>query len=87
MRIVFLHNSTGYIQGSIPPRFSRAHVKPVPMLGSDGSYTPDRGLSTWSILNEARDRAKSKPYCVGFELWQENGYAGHNVLHRETWND
>ena len=34
--IQFYRLSTGYIQGSIPPKFDKAHAKPIEALGSDG---------------------------------------------------
>ena len=34
--IQFYTLSAGYIQGTIPPKFDKAHAKPIEALGSDG---------------------------------------------------
>lgn len=39
--VQFYRNSTGYIAGSIPPMFSDANIKPIPMCGTDGVFILD----------------------------------------------
>jgi hypothetical protein len=45
----FYKNSSGYIEGTIPPQFSEDHVKPIEAIGSDGVFILDgrNSLSTW----------------------------------------
>ena len=43
---IYLKNSTGYIEGTIPPEFSDSHIKPIDALGSDSIFYLD---GRWSL--------------------------------------
>ncbi|MDR5726251.1 MAG: hypothetical protein RB191_02160 [Terriglobia bacterium] len=46
----FYHNSTGYIPGTIPPRYDAAHVALIPACGSDSVAILD---GRWSVRHGA----------------------------------
>lgn len=54
--VQFYHNSTGYIAGSIPPRFSDEHIKPIPMCGSDSVYILDGRNNLDTMIFDAERR-------------------------------
>lgn len=68
----FLHESTGYIEGSIPPKFSKDNVRPIEMLGSDGIYILDARNSLDTMINDCYSRIESMKALnkgiVGFEI-------------------
>jgi hypothetical protein len=66
------HNSTGYIAGSVPPRFSPDHVKPIELLGSDGILLLDGRYGLDRMIFEADNRAEKMkrihPDIIGYEI-------------------
>lgn len=71
----FLHNSTGYIPGTIPPKFSEDFVKPIPAQGSDSVYVVD---GRWG--------ERMKDYMIKERLNMLNknlgrGYIGYQIIH------
>ena len=54
--VQFYQKSTGYIVGSIPPRFSDANIKPIEMCGSDGAYILDGRNNLNSMILDAEKR-------------------------------
>jgi hypothetical protein len=63
--------STGYIQGSIPPKFSDEHKKPIDLLGSDGVFVLDSRKNVSSMIFDIEDRISkhmSKSSIIGFEI-------------------
>lgn len=54
--VQFYHNSTGYIAGSIPPRFSDANIKPIEMCGSDSVYILDGRNNLDTMISDAEKR-------------------------------
>jgi hypothetical protein len=63
----FYHNSTGYVSGSIPPKFSPDHIKPIPACGSDSVAILDGRYSIARCASEARALARKRGY-IGFTL-------------------
>ena len=57
--VQFFVNSTGYVEGSMPPRFDKKHVKPIPMCGSDGYYKPDGRWGRDHVEDAAINRARA----------------------------
>ena len=70
--IQFKALSTGYIQGSIPPIFSKENVKPIDKLGSDGIYYLDNRLSLENMINKGINLCKVKNNNVGFSIVRYN---------------
>lgn len=81
--IQFFHNSTGYVPGSIPPRYDAAYIKPIPALGSENSIPLDGRLNKAHCLMEAASLATSPRYhrAVGYQLMQ-----GANFSDARPWS-
>lgn len=58
----FYKPSTGYVPGSIPPRFAPEHVKLIPALGSDGVAIFDGRFSVERCAAEARAICKARRF-------------------------
>jgi hypothetical protein len=65
--IQFLTLSTGYVSGSIPPRFDNSHKKPIEMLGSDGIFQVDGRWCSATVHAVAREQAKNRR-AIGYKL-------------------
>jgi hypothetical protein len=63
----FYHDSTGYVAGSIPPRFSPEHVKPIPACGSDSVAVLDGRFGMARCVAEARRICKARGF-TGFTI-------------------
>lgn len=63
----FWHNSTGYVAGSIPPRFSPDHVRPIEACGSDGVAILDGRYGPARRADAARAICKARGF-IGFTL-------------------
>ncbi len=63
----FYKKSTGYVAGSIPPKFDPAHVKPIEALGSDGVTVMDGRFS----LNTQ--------HMVAKEICRQRGFLGYTL--------
>ena len=63
----FYINSTGYVAGSIPPRFDAAHVKPIEVCGSDGVMRIDGRFGDLRAVQEARAMCKKRGF-IGFSM-------------------
>jgi hypothetical protein len=75
----FKVNSTGYISGTTPPQFSKEHVKPIDMLGSDGVFRLDGRLNIHSMIVASKDRMEMlnrfrMGSIVGFDIIQANDF-------------
>jgi len=46
--------STGYIDGTIPPKFSEDNKKPIDMCGSDSIVNLDGRKSVYNLQNDVR---------------------------------
>jgi hypothetical protein len=65
--IQFLTLSTGYVPGSIPPRFDDSFKKPIEMLGSDGVFQVDGRWNSATIHTVAREQSKNRR-AIGYKL-------------------
>lgn len=65
--IQFLTFSTGYLPGSIPPRFDDSLKKPIEMLGSGGVFKVDGRWNSATVHAVAREQAKSRR-AIGYKL-------------------
>lgn len=74
----FWQPSTGYVEGSIPPRFDKAAVKPIECCGSDGIVRLDGRMTIGCAANVARDVCKQRER-IGFTL-----IAGSSLLNAIT---
>ena len=76
--IQFYSLSTGYIQGTIPPKFDKAHQKPIEALGSDGVLFVDGRWSKRTQHEKAREYAKARGF-IGYTLGHRLGdYSGRS---------
>lgn len=70
--VQFYQKSTGYIAGSIPPRFSDANIKPIEMCGSDGVYILDGRNNIDNMIIDAEMRLQKirmiHPGICGYEI-------------------
>lgn len=57
--IEFYKNSTGYIPGSIPPRFDPAYVELIPALGSDGVKQVRANVSEQAVREIAEKECRT----------------------------
>jgi len=65
----FYQLSTGYISGTIPPKFDCAHVTPIPACGSDSVYLFDGRKKVENCLEEVRYICQYRNY-IGFTIEQ-----------------
>jgi hypothetical protein len=65
--IQFLTLSTGYVPGSIPPRFDDSHKKPIELIGSNGIFQVDGRWNSETIHAVAREQAKSRR-AIGYKI-------------------
>jgi hypothetical protein len=63
----FYQISTGYISGTIPPKFDEAHKVPISACGSDSIYFFDGRLSLDSCISMARTVCKQRK-LTGFTI-------------------
>lgn len=75
----FYKPSTGYIAGSIPPRFSPEHVKPIPALGSDGVAIFDGRFSVERCAAEARTICRKRGF-IGFTIEAGEAFSRARVI-------
>lgn len=64
--------STGYVEGSVPLRYSKVEVKPIEACGSGAvaeMQFPDRVIDLKEVVSSVRDVCRQRGY-VGFALWQ-----------------
>lgn len=73
----FFHESTGYVPGSIPPRFDDKYIKPIEMIGSDGVFILDARRSLHNMIEDCKEQIKrhiKSKYIVGFEIRRANSF-------------
>jgi hypothetical protein len=63
----FYHNSTGYVQGTIPPIFSPSAVKLIPACGTDSRLQLDGRLTVTNAASLARQTCKQRKF-KGFTI-------------------
>lgn len=66
--VILKELSTGYIENSIPPRFSEANVKVIDSCGSSSYLYLDNRLSLNSMIKKAYEFAKKSNNHVGFSI-------------------
>lgn len=82
----YLTMSTGYVNGSIPPKFEDSNKKPIDMSGSDGVFILDarNNIETMKIDCIARaEKMRNKP--IGFKIVRAQSFL-HNgkVIYSEV---
>jgi hypothetical protein len=60
--------STGYVEGSLPPRFEASNRKPTPACGSDGVLVLDGRRCITNLCKVARTHAENSGKFVAFQL-------------------
>jgi len=73
----FYHNSTGYINGSCPPEFSKENIKPIPMCGSNGVFILDGRNNLSTMVMDSTNR----------ELKLGNNIRGFKIIRAERFTD
>jgi hypothetical protein len=77
--VKFLQLSTGYVAGSIPPRFDETYKKPIHACGSDATLHCDGRYSLQRIHKEALDYAKRRGF-IGYQIvYKNDGYLPDRV--------
>lgn len=70
-----LGNSTGYVNGTIPPVFSKKHVKPIDLCGSDSRIILDGRKSINNLIYDCKSLiSKRKDAIIGFKIIRANDY-------------
>jgi len=65
--IQFYGMSTGYVPGSIPPKFSEAHKKPIELCGSDSIFPIDGRFCDATVHQVAKEQAL-KRRAIGYKI-------------------
>jgi len=76
----FFKPSTGYVAGSIPPRFD-GEVVPVEALGSDGVALFDGRFGLARCVDEARAICRRRGY-IGFTISRGESFTRSRVVRR-----
>ena len=76
----FYKLSTGYVVGSIPPRFD-GEKKPVPALGSDGVAIFDGRFGNTRCADLARDICRKRGF-IGFQIEAGSRFTDSHVIRR-----
>lgn len=63
----FYHNSTGYIDGTIPPQFSAEHIKPIPACGDRSIIWLDGRMSRCNMHYIAAEECAKRGF-IGYKL-------------------
>ena len=88
--VQFYQKSTGYIAGSIPPRFSDKHIKPIPMCGSDGVYILDGRNNIDNMISDAKKRMEKMrtihPDICGFKIIKAQRFSDVGTVLLSTFN-
>lgn len=82
--VQFFENGTGYVQGTIPPVFSKENIKPVELLGSDGVYILDGRNSIDTMIEDAFlriDILKRVHEIIGFEI-RKGDFSHYRVVYK-----
>lgn len=76
--VQFYQNSTGYIAGSIPPRFSENNKKPIELCGSDGVFVLDGRNNIETMKDDAQQRMqklnKFGKQITGYRILRANSF-------------
>ena len=72
--------STGYVAGSIPPRFD-GEKKPIPATGSDSVFILDGRLSLNNCANVARDICRKRSF-IGFTIESGETFTCAHVIRK-----
>jgi hypothetical protein len=62
--------STGYVEGTIPPQFSKDQVRPIDACGSDSVYYLDNRLSLSNMILKGRELCEKRGNKVGFSIYR-----------------
>jgi len=84
--VQFFTNSTGYVQGTIPPVFSKDNIKPVELLGSEGVYILDGRNSIDTMIEDAFlriERLKRVHEIIGFEI-RKGDFRHYRVVYKSN---
>lgn len=63
----FWQPSTGYVEGSLPPRFEKAAVRPIYCCGSDGIIKLSGQRKNVGAVHVAREECRRRKW-IGFTL-------------------
>lgn len=77
----FYTNSTGYIEGSIPPQFTPENVKPIPVVGTDGVFILDGRNTLRNMIYNAESRMNKMNRNLN------KGFVGFKIVRSERFTD
>lgn len=80
--IQFYGLSTGYVAGSIPPKFLEEYKEPIELLGSDGVRQLDRRFSWHNKHEQAIQATKNRKNAIGYKLMKGNSYSDATATSR-----
>lgn len=79
MRFIQFYNmSTGYIKGTIPPKFSDENKKPIPACGSNSVYKCDGRWSLSTMHRVAKEEAKKRGF-IGYSI-ESVSFLNHSTI-------
>lgn len=77
--VQFFTMSTGYVAGSIPPRFDAANMRPIEACGSDGVHILDGRCGMPRCVAVARAECRRRKY-VGFTIMTGESFTNSHAL-------
>lgn len=81
----FLVMSTGYVSGSIPPRFEESNKVPIDLLGSDGIFILDARKSIVNMAIDCKERIKQlykvQNHIIGFRIYRSDRFDSRNCIY------
>lgn len=69
----FFHMSTGYVAGSIPPRFDDAHKKPIEACGDRGVIIIDQRMKPETAGQIAAQTCKERGF-IGWQIFEGDSF-------------
>ena len=77
--VQFFTMSTGYVAGTIPPRFDAANRQPIEACGSDGVHILDGRYRLARCIDVARAECRRRGF-VGFTIMQGETFSRSRCL-------
>ena len=75
----FLKLSTGYIEGSIPPRFEDWNKKPIEVVGSDGVMYLDGRMKVSTLFPICYNEMLNRGF-IGFKIVRASSFSENGRL-------
>ncbi len=72
--IQLLGLSTGYVEGTIPPRFINSNIKAIDMLGTSSRIVLDGRYSLETCINKGFEHMQKHSNTIGFKVVSASDY-------------